>query len=414
MLDTNVARQDNREEGQVIVLFALLSFVMIGALALALDVGYLLSERRAAQNAADAAALAGGVSLLNGEDHGGVVASAISYASANGITIVGDDASVVEVDVQGTNRDGRVEVEVTVPVQRFFVGAIYTGDWQVSARAVSEINDNRDGEYALIALEEPGIYVNGNMTIDVVGGSAMSNGDVARSGGANAFTVDGTIDASGSVSPNGNWEAPGGFNGNRPGVDNPFGGVVAPSPVSMVDWAEEDDFELPNCWNSDCTLQPGYYKDLGKIRIKNKATLEPGMYYFDGTSIDLQNTNSRIEGDNVTLYFDGPEHSTYFAPKNGEVNLTAPTTTPYTGGIGNIVIWIDNCTEFDSQGNNEFYLEGVLIAPCSNVWLHGNPDGETVYGQVVVGTLDVRGTSDLVIRYMDLGDTPRYELALVE
>ncbi|MEZ4573051.1 MAG: hypothetical protein R2849_22565 [Thermomicrobiales bacterium] len=56
----------------------------------------------------------------------------------------------------------------------------------------------------------------------------------------------------------------------------------------------------------------------------------------------------------------------------------------------------------------------ALIAPRSNVWLHGNPDGETVYGQVVVGTLDVRGTSDLVIRYMDLGDTPRYELALVE
>ncbi|MEZ4573052.1 MAG: hypothetical protein R2849_22570 [Thermomicrobiales bacterium] len=39
------------------------------------------------------------------------------------------------------------------------------------------------------------------------------------------------------------------------------------------------------------------------------------MYYFDGTSIDLQNTNSRIEGDNVTLYFDGPEHSTYLRRK---------------------------------------------------------------------------------------------------
>jgi hypothetical protein len=50
----------------------------------------------------------------------------------------------------------------------------------------------------------------------------------------------------------------------------------------------------------------------------------------------------------------------------------------------------------------------------SDVWLHGNPDSETVYSQVIVGTLDVRGTSDILIRYMDLDDTPRYELYLVE
>ncbi|MEZ4573053.1 MAG: hypothetical protein R2849_22575 [Thermomicrobiales bacterium] len=79
------------------------------------------------------------------------------------------------------------------------------------------------------------------MTIDVVGGSAMSNGDVGERwsqcfhGGrydrrewlGKPGTAIGKLLAD--------------FNGNRPGVDNPFGGVVARSPVSMVDWAEEDD-----------------------------------------------------------------------------------------------------------------------------------------------------------------------------
>lgn len=392
-----------------------MSFVLIGAMALALDVGYLLSERRQAQNAADAAALAGGVALLNGESNQAVAGAAIEYAAKNGVGVNGDNAASVGVNVVGTNRDGRVEVELSVPVQRFFVGVVYTGDWSVSARAVSEINDNRDGEYALIALEEPGMYVNGNMTIDVIGGSAMSNGNVARSGGANAFTVDGTIDAAGYVSPNGHWEAPAGFNGNRPKIDNPFGGVSAPQRASLEDFGDDDEVEAPDCRNNDCTLEPGYYKDLGKIDIRNgTATLMPGVYYFDGTSIDLGNTNSRIEGDGVMLYFNGPAHSTYFFPKNGEVDLRAPDSAPYAGGPSNIVIWIDNCTEVDSYGNGEFYLEGVFLAPCSDVWLHGNPYGETIYGQVVVGTLDIRGTSDFVVRYMDLGDTPRHELALVE
>ena len=405
------------QDGQVVVLFALMSFVLVGAMALALDVGYLLSERREAQNAADAAALAGGVALLNGESHSDVAAAAIDYAVANGLTTAGENAGTIAVEVDGTSQDGTVEVNVNLPVQRFFVGVLYTGAWEVGARAVSEINDNRDGEYALIALEEPGMYVNGNITIDVIGGSAMSNGDVARSGGANAFTVDGTIDASGYVNPNGNWEAPDGFNGNRPNIISPFAGATPPNAGSLIDWEYRKligSFTMPNCFSSDCTLEPGYYHDFGKIRVKNTLTLLPGVYYFDGTSIDLHNTNARIEGDDVMLYFDGPTSSTYFDPKNGEVHLTAPSSAPYSGGPANMVVWIDNCSDFNSQGNGEFYLEGVFNAPCSDVWLHGNPYAETIYGQVIVGTLDIRGTSDFVVLYMDLGDTPRHELALVE
>jgi hypothetical protein len=390
------------------VLFALFSFIIVGALALALDVGYLLSERRAAQNAADAAALAGGVALISGESRGSAASTALAYAAMNDVDLIGSDAALLTVNVTGTSRDGRVEVDLETPVQRFFLGAIYTGEWKVGAHAVSEVNDTRDGEYALIALEEPGMYVNGNMTIDVIGGSAMSNGDVARSGGVNAFTVDGMIDAAGFVDPNGNWDAPLGFNGKRPQIDNPFAGVAAPNPLYLDEIEDE-----PDC-DDNCTLQPGYYHDLGRITIKKTAELEPGVYYFDGTSIYLQNTNARIEGDDVMLYFDGPASSTYFDPKNGEVHLTSSAISPYEGGQNRMLLWIANCSEFDSQGNGEFYLEGIFNAPCSDVTLHGNPDGTTVYGQVVVGTLDMRGTSDLVVRYMDLVDTPRYELYLVE
>jgi len=410
MVTKRASQRFRAEEGQVVVLFALFSFVVLGAMALALDVGYLLAERRQAQSAADAAALAGGVALLNGESYGNVSAAAIAYASTNGVDVLGSDAAAVGVSVSGTHHDGRVEVEIDLPVQRFFVGAVYTGEWAVGARAVSEIKDYYDGNYALIALEEPGMYVNGNMTIDVIGGSAMSNGDVDRSGHVNAFTVDGMIDAAGFVDPNSHWEAPSGFNGNRPTITNPFSAAEPPNPGYLIEIEE-----LPDC-SDDCELWPGYYYNLGTFTIPNNstATLHPGVYYFERTSIELRATKSRIEGDDVMLYFEGPPSSTYFDAKNGETRLTAPNTSPYPGGQDHMAIWIANCSAFDNQGNNEFYLEGIFNAPCSDVTLHGNPDGEMLYGQVIVGTLDVRGTSDVIIRYMDLVDTPRHQIVLVE
>ncbi|MBX6341832.1 MAG: pilus assembly protein, partial [Thermomicrobiaceae bacterium] len=61
---TTIARRPPRQvRGQVMVMFALMVTILIGFTALAIDVSHLLSERRAAQNAADAAAMAVGKAL---------------------------------------------------------------------------------------------------------------------------------------------------------------------------------------------------------------------------------------------------------------------------------------------------------------------------------------------------------------
>ncbi len=104
-------------EGQVLILFALASFVLVGIMALALDAGYLMAERRQAQAAADSAALAGGVALMQGKSHSTVRGDAADYAGANGVSEDGG----VEVVVTGDSNDGRVEVDVSMPVQRFLL-----------------------------------------------------------------------------------------------------------------------------------------------------------------------------------------------------------------------------------------------------------------------------------------------------
>ena len=410
--DSNMTmeRTGQRHPGQILVIFALSSFVIVGFMALALDVGFLLSERRETQSAADAAALAAAYAMLTGESNSDVARNAFDYADANDVEMA--DATI-QVMTSGDRWSGQVEVTIVQPVQRFFLGAVYTGPWEVSATAVADLDDIRDGEYALIALEDAGVGVNGNIVVDVIGGSVMSNGDVFDfngGGGDNVIRTDGTIDAAGEIVPAAGWEAPAGMWDSRPPIDDPLTGATPPSGLTAIEAAS-----LPDCFHEDaCTLVPGDYSDLGRIRIKGTATLLPGAYRFHETSLNLQDSNSRIEGDGVLLYFDGTPNKTYFDPKTGAVHLTAPATAPYAGAPDGVVIWIDNCSVFDSQGNDEFYLEGVFYAPCSDVTLHGNPYGEAINGQVIVGSLDVRGTSDMVIRYRDYYGTPRVQVYLTE
>lgn len=391
-------------EGQVLVLFALCSLVLIGALALALDVGYLLSERRQAQSAVDAAALAGGVAVLHGESASSASAAAIDYLRDNGLRLNGPDAASVEIDVQGSRKDGRVEVEVTVPVQRFFVGAIYTGDWGVTARAVAEIHDDRHADYGLITFKQPGTKFNGNNSIKVINGSAMSNFAVdANPSNAHEFIVDGTIDSAGPIkNANGNWRAPGGMRANIAPIDDPLGSIAPPSPSGM------DVYTNP-CSNG-CTWYPGVYRN-GSVTIRNTITLMPGIYYFDNFDISFQNTNSRIEGNGVLLYFD--EDST-FDPKNGEMYVTAAPSSLYPGGKDGMVFWYANCNKIVSRGNTDYYFEGIYYAPCADLEFRGTPNTPVNRGQMIVGSVDMRGTGKIWIDYNHLVDTRTFEVYLVE
>jgi hypothetical protein len=406
-------RSNERGEGQVVVLFALFAIVLVGILALAIDVGYLYSERRELQSAADAAALAGGAALINGATNAQIDASADAYLAANGVD--GSGSPVINVAIAGNRRAGTVTVDVERDVQRFFLGAIYAGAWEVGAHAVAEIVNQRDARYALIALEPPGIYVNGDMEITIENGSIMSNDIIDSSGTSNIVVVDGTIDAAGTISGNPSWIAPDGMHSKRPTLDDPLASMAPPDPATLP-VIEEDD--LPDCQAADCVLQPGYYLGLGKIRVNYTMKLQPGMYYFEGTSIDMITTNARIanstDAGGVMLYFTGPAGTTYFDPKNAGVHLVAPATPYYDGGHPGMLIWIDNCSNFDSQGNNEFYLEGVFYAPCSDVTMHGNPYGDAVNGQVIAGSVDIRGTTDFTISYNDYVTTRRFEVYLVE
>ena len=150
--------------GQVMVLFALMITVLIGFTALAIDATYLMSERRAAQNAADAAAMAVGKALARNLNSSGSLvtqsdAEAIAerFAGLNGFP---DDGSttVVQPPILKPSppfHPRQVTVTVTRQLEPFFLRALYTGPWSVSATATATVITTGE-HFGLLALGRDG------------------------------------------------------------------------------------------------------------------------------------------------------------------------------------------------------------------------------------------------------------------
>lgn len=115
------------ERGQMLVIFALAMIALIGMIGLIIDGGDTSLQKRDQQNVADAAAMAGGYALINGDD---VEAAAQSVAAANGY-VDGVDNTTVTVN----NGADSITVDVSRPHRNYFSGVLGFASWGVSATA---------------------------------------------------------------------------------------------------------------------------------------------------------------------------------------------------------------------------------------------------------------------------------------
>ncbi len=128
------SQSQSSESGQTLVIFALALTVLIGFLALTFDIGMMALERRSAQNAADAAALAGAQMLPDNPN--AAIADATTYAALNGISA--DELASVTVLSTFVANDS-IEVAVSRDVSFAFAGVLgfFSGTVNVSATASS-------------------------------------------------------------------------------------------------------------------------------------------------------------------------------------------------------------------------------------------------------------------------------------
>lgn len=123
---TRRSRQE-RERGQMLVIFALALIALVGMVGLIIDGGDSFLQRRDQQNVADAAAMAAGYASVNGQD---ATAAARTVAAANGYTD-GVDGATVTVTVSSSS----IKVDVSKPHQNYFAGVMGFASWGVSTTA---------------------------------------------------------------------------------------------------------------------------------------------------------------------------------------------------------------------------------------------------------------------------------------
>jgi Flp pilus assembly protein TadG len=139
-------RRRSGERGQVLIIFVIAVFAIIGMVGLVLDGGSAYAQRRDEQNVADIASVAGATAYLNTTGGSTAKASAATaaaqaLAATNGYTH-GTDGVVVNVQVANTSLAATVQVDITKPHRNNFAAIMGMPTWAVSVTATALSSEN--------------------------------------------------------------------------------------------------------------------------------------------------------------------------------------------------------------------------------------------------------------------------------
>lgn len=394
------------ERGAVVVLAAVLMVVLLGAGALALDLGAARVDHRHAQGSADAAALAAAAEL---DDFAAARAAAIDYATRN---VTGDD---VEVDVMtpfvpdDASPDGAyVRVRVCSPSRQFFAGVIGQDAPRTCAVAVAERRQvGSPLGTGIIVLNPParcpGLLIRGNADVSVTTEGAVfvdDTCDQALSGSGAAFRLTaGLISIVGDYDVNGQCLSAC-FPAALPATgQSPIGDPLAdldepPRPSSLRSCSTSG-----NGPNRVTTCSPGRYSGNENFSGgPGRVVLRPGIHWFDG-NVDFGNKHVEIAGpshpdtgNGVMLFL---ASGVLDLSGNGTALLTPPDSGPYAGVS---VFQGRSNTSVSKITGTTGTTVGTVYAPVGKLEVGGNSNWD-IDGMLVAAELELFGN-------MNLGLTP--------
>ncbi len=395
----------NQEKGQAIVLIAFAFIGLIGFAALAIDGGMVYSDRRHAQNAADAGSLSGGGSaaLIIENDHiyyknfvCNNLSTAITAATntAQNVAISnGYPQSDVAVTVDcidsgaGPHPDKYLDVTTTISktTQTALVHVVYDGTVNQTLQATTRVRPRQPLVFgnAIVALNDSGCSgqsngqgFHGNAGVDVVGGSVFSNGCLRGDGGIKVDVDGGEIyyfDTTGIDTDD--------FNPDPTLLNNPNARIPA----------EAHSVTPPDCSHPDAN-------NVSSSAIEGNS-LAPGLYCVSG-NIKVNNANDSFSGDEVTIYMLDGE----FVVNGGVVDISAPPELPIPSPAipGMLIMFAPgNSNTILLNGNSGSIFTGTILAPESDIDMLGNGDTDGFQCQVIGYNVEVGGTADTYVHYDD-------------
>jgi Flp pilus assembly protein TadG len=144
------------ERGQILIMFVLAIFVIVGMLGLVLDGGAAYAQRRGEQAVADLATMAGATAYLNTQGDvatktAAADAAARMIATANGYTH-GVDNTTIDVLVSGHTGGATIRVDLTDAHRNNFATLLGMPTWDVSVTAASQASDRPNGALGAMPL----------------------------------------------------------------------------------------------------------------------------------------------------------------------------------------------------------------------------------------------------------------------
>lgn len=294
------------ERGQVLVLFVLASFIIIGMVAVVIDVAWFWTNQQQMQRAADAGALAGAVYLPG--DKISAYAAARAEATKNGYTSSIGGVTVTPEQDAGNSR--RLRVTISGPVDAYFAKvfcAITSCTQQATARVVGL------AEFVLpVPMGSPQNYFGVGYLVDATTSTSTGTGSSQRTASSSVsggvWTSPGSVysndNAYASASSNNSAQQWGtfGFDSSLPASTTSVGGIV----VNLNDLYLTGSGTSTNCqvsveisWNgggswSSAQLTSALNTTTTADYLVGSSSSTSGWGSHSWTRSDLLNANFRV------------------------------------------------------------------------------------------------------------------------
>ena len=397
-------RLSRDQRGATAITTGLVLLVLVGFVGLGTEVGMWYAERRAMQNASDAAALGAGFDIYeNGKKSTGIVAAGQADSARNGFTN-GTNNVTVTVNYppksgKYANKNTAVETVVTKTRASLFAAFFMDGPVDIKVRSVATVK--YISVYCILALsphDEAALLFEGTADVQLKNCGINVNSD----DGDGAMTAKGAsvvgatyAEIVGGLNQTNNAELDlGDITTGADAVDDPYANLDVPD-GSGCDY---DDFVVGA--SETKTLSPGRY--CNGLKIQGTAYLEAGEYVIVGGTFDVTSTAhvTTDDVDGVTIFLTGSGSDYAQVTINGGADITIVATTE--GDFKGLAFFQDrNAPVVNSgspnklNGGSNMNITGAIYFPTQRLSFSGGNGSEGTCTRIVAYMIDFTGTSGL-------------------
>lgn len=422
------------ERGQVLVMIALAAIVLFGFAALAIDGSAKFSDRRHAQNAADTAALAAALGLVNDQTSAcGTYETwqcdALLRAEDNGY----DDLDPTKNQVWVFKCNAAIAARDSAPLgcgpyegKANYVSVIILSHVNTTFARVIGFSQMHNLVQAVTHWEKRGPLYDGNLIVALKPTPCSGGNGNIKFSGTSQVTLDGggafvnSSTGSCGITYGGNSAKCPIFT-NDAGLGSAGGGNInispcaTPNPTSYNEDAYQFSPNMP-AEPSECSgsqpvppgttttaLSPGHYttfppaKNAINQNMSNNLTLSAGIYCLD-TPLSLSNGKS-YTGDNVLIYIRSGVNNP-ISISGGTIKLTGRTSGTYQGYV--IIVgstFSGSSKSCTINGNSGAILSGTIYAPYCDITFNGNDTTTSFTTQIIGYTVTVGGGASTTLHY---------------